>query len=268
MKILPRLALAAFLLAAPLARATAITFMSVGDSITEGKFVGNGGYRQFLQNALTAGGYSYSFVGKEDNGVPANNTGYSTGMADPNHEGYGSFRIEEILNGSTEEGHTAPPIATALANYQPNDVLQNYNLSTAPSRLDSLVNAIFTNHKGAKLYLASLTPLTNSSQDALAVTYNSCIPGLVSKYAVPGDIASFVDMHSALNPTTDLSDGIHPASAGHQKMATTWYAAVSPEPSTAALTGLCGIGLLLRRRSGSTGRWPSGPPANGTGGRR
>ena len=219
--------------AGPRARAAAITYMAVGDSITEGKFAGNGGYRQFLQNDLAGGGFSYNFVGKEDNGVPANNTGFSTGMADPNHEGYGSFRIDEILNGSTEEGHTAPPIATTLANYQPNvvllmigtnDVLQNFNLSTAPSRLDSLVNAIFTNDKGVKLYLASITPLANSSQDALAVTYNSSIPGIVSKYAAMGDNAHFVDMHSALNPATDLSDGIHPTSGGFQKMATTWYA--------------------------------------------
>ena len=243
--------------AAAAVRAVPVTYMAVGDSITEGKFAGNGGYRQFLQNNLAAGGFSYDFVGKEDNGVAANNTGFSNGMADPEHEGYGSFRIDEILNGSTEESHTAPAISSTLATYHPNvillmigtnDVLQNFNLSTAPTRLDSLVGTIFSGAPNVRLYLAAITPLTNSTSDARAVAYNSAIPGIVSKYKGMGDNVTFVDMHSVLNPSTETSDGIHPTSAGFQKMANTWYAAVVPEPSSIALTVFGAITLLLRRR--------------------
>lgn len=232
-------------------------YMAVGDSITEGKFVGNGGYRQLLQNKLAANGYQYLFVGKEDDGQPANNTGYSAGMANPNHEGYGSFRIDQTLNGGSAEGFTAPPIASTIATYQPdvillmigtNDILGNNNLANAPARLDSLVNGIFAASPGVKLRMATVTPLSNATNDARAVTYNAGMPSIVSKYQSLGRDISLVDMHSALNTTTDLSDGIHPTLSGFQKMADTWYPAAVPEPSGAMLLGGIGLAGLLRRR--------------------
>jgi lysophospholipase L1-like esterase len=226
-------------------RAGVTTYMALGDSITEGKFVGDGGYRQDLQNLLAAGGYSYNFVGQEDDGNPANYTGYSIGMADPNHEGFASFRIDELLNGGTEDGHTAPPIGTTLAQYQPNvvllmigtnDILQSYYTSTAPSRLDSLVNAIVTDDAGVTLVLAGITPLgkDEAAFDTAAQTYNAAIPGIVSKYDAMGDNVIFADMHSALNNSTDLgSDGVHPSASGYSKMANVWYQALT----TSTLTG-------------------------------
>ena len=219
--------------------------------------MGGGGYRQLLQNKLAAGGFSYLFVGKEDDGQPANNTGFSAGMANPNHEGYGSFRIDETLNGGTEEGHSAPPIGSTLATYQPdvvmlmigtNDILQNFNLAGAPGRLDALVGSIFTSRPSVRLLLASVTPLSNASREAAAQAYNAAMPGIVAKYRGLGDDVSFVDMHAALNPATDLTDGIHPTAAGYQKIADTWYAAAVPEPSGVGLLGVVGGVLVGRRR--------------------
>jgi lysophospholipase L1-like esterase len=242
------------------ARGAVTRYVALGDSITEGKFVGNGGYRQLLQNKLAANALPYLFVGKEDDGQPANNTGFSAGMANPNHEGYGSFRIDQILNGGTAEGHTAPPIASTLTTYQPdvvllmigtNDVLQNVNLATAPNRLDALVGTIFTSRPSVRLLLASVTPLSNASREAAAQTYNSAIPDIVAKYRGLGDDVSFVDMHAALNPAADLTDGIHPTAAGYQKIADTWYAAATaPEPSGLALLAITAAHLLRRRTRG------------------
>ncbi len=80
--------------------------MPVGDSITEGKYT-QGGYRKPLYQLLKDNGYSATFVGKEDHGDPANDTGFSTGMENPNHEGYGSARIDMLLNGHHGETHGA-----------------------------------------------------------------------------------------------------------------------------------------------------------------
>src|ERR1700692_2185369 len=99
-----------------------VKIMPVGDSITEGKYT-QGGYRNPLYQMLKDNGYSVTFVGKEDNGDPANDTGFSTGMENPNHEGYGSARIGMLLNGGTTEKHTALPIKTSLANNHPDVVL-------------------------------------------------------------------------------------------------------------------------------------------------
>src|SRR6185369_9672246 len=72
-------------------------------------------------------------------GSAANATGYSSGMAQPNHEGYGSYRIDQIADGvavNPPEGHSALPIETTLDNNDPdvvlmmlgtNDAVQNYD---------------------------------------------------------------------------------------------------------------------------------------------
>jgi hypothetical protein len=242
------------------ASAAVTRYMPLGDSITLGKFVGNGGYRQLLQNKLAAGGFEFLFVGKEDDGRPENNTGFSNGMANPNHEGYGSFRIDQIRNGGSAENHSAPPVVFTLATYQPdvvllmigaNDVLLNNNIPGAPVRLDALVESIFTVRPNARLFLASVTPLSDPVRDARAQAYNAAIPGIVAKYRGLGNDATFVDMHAVLNPATDLSDGIHPTAAGYAKMADAWYAAIVPEPS--AVLGAFAAELLFRRR-----RWGNG----------
>src|SRR5580704_17356092 len=50
-----------------------VKIMPVGDSVTEGKYT-QGGYRRPLCQMLKDNGYSVTFVGKEDNGDPANDT--------------------------------------------------------------------------------------------------------------------------------------------------------------------------------------------------
>jgi hypothetical protein len=85
-----------FIYAGAINKGVPVKIMPVGDSITEGKYT-EGGYRKPLYQLLRDNGYSVTFVGKEDNGDPANDTGFSTGMENPNREGYGSARIGMLL---------------------------------------------------------------------------------------------------------------------------------------------------------------------------
>ena len=221
--------------AAVLTKGVPARIMPLGDSITEGKFVNTGGYRVLLQQRLKALGYAVQFVGKEDNGEPGNDTGFSQGMTNPNHEGYGSIRIDEIDEGGSEEGHAAPPIAQTLANDKPdvilmmlgtNDVLQQHDLEGLLGRLDGLVGDVFSARKTVTLVVASITPLSDRSRDAVAEAYNSGIPLIVAKYKARGFKIVFADMHGALDPS-DLSDGIHPTASGFQKMADVWVRALT-----------------------------------------
>ena len=221
--------------AAVLTKGVPTRIMPLGDSITEGKFYPAGGYRVILQQKLKALGYSVQFVGKEDNGEPGNDTGFSQGMTNPNHEGYGSIRIDEIDGGGSEEGHDAPPIAQTLANDRPdvilmmlgtNDVLQQHDLEGLLGRLDGLVGHVFSTRKTVTLVIASLTPLSDRSRDAVAQAYNSGIPLIVAKYKARGVRVVFADMHGALDPS-DLYDGIHPTASGFQKMADVWVTALT-----------------------------------------
>ncbi len=222
--------------AAVLTKDHSARILPMGDSITEGKFYSHGGYRVLLQTMLKDNGYTFEYVGKEDNGQPGSDTGFSQGMSNPNHEGYGSFRIDEMRNGGSEEDHSAPAIKETLAHDKPdiilimlgtNDVIQRHDLSGILGRLDDLVGAIFHDQKNVTIVLAAITPMTDSSRDAVAQTFNSGIPLIIAKYQAQGRHIVFADMHSALDPATDLSDGIHPTPSGFQKMAAVWYKALT-----------------------------------------
>lgn len=214
--------------------------MCVGDSITEGKFANSGGYRKVLQTLLRDNGYNILYVGKEDNGAPENRTGFSNGMENPNHEGYGSFRIDEILNGGTREGHTAPPFSKTLEAFHPdvilmmlgtNDVLGNYELATIADRLDQLVETVFAANPKTTLILAKPTPLTGDRETKLNA-YCAQITDLVAKKQAQGRNIVIADMHSALD-LADLPDKVHPNLLGFQKMAAVWYEALTGEKAPA-----------------------------------
>ncbi len=226
--------------AAPLAKNVLVRLMPVGDSITEGKFVSTGGYRKLLQGMLKNAGYTVTFVGKEDNGDPINSTGFSVGMSNPNHEGYGSFRIDAIMDGGSAEGHAAPAIESTLDADKPdvilmmlgtNDLIQQHELGSVLARLDQLVGRVFRHTPKVKLVLASPTPLSGE-RAASADVYSSGVALISAKYKALGDDVTFADMDDALK-ATDLSDGIHPTALGYAKMTNVWFQAltgVTPAP--------------------------------------
>jgi lysophospholipase L1-like esterase len=167
-----------------------VKIMPVGDSITEGKYT-QGGYRKTLYQMLKDNGYSVTFVGKEDNGDPANDTGFSTGMENPNHEGYGSARIGMLLNGGTTEKHTALPIKTSLANNHPDVVLvllgANDIFGITPTdrmrqTMERLVSTIFEQNPNTIVVLASIPPIAKiEARNADVNAYNAVVPGIVAK---------------------------------------------------------------------------------------
>jgi lysophospholipase L1-like esterase len=234
-----------------------VRVMPLGDSITEGTQV-PGGYRIGLWQRLTAGGYRVDLVGSQFNGPAA--------LGDHDHEGHPGWRIDQVdANIAGWLAATTPH--TVLLHLGTNDVLQNYNLSTAPNRLSTLIDHITAGAPNAEVFVATIIPLSSASQEAAARTFNAAIPGIVSGKAAAGKHVHVVDMHAALT-AADLIDGIHPTATGYDKMAATWYAAAravpgsigtptsppsSPPPSTPTPgTGACSATYAV------TGQWAGG----------
>jgi lysophospholipase L1-like esterase len=225
-----------------IAKGVPVNIMPVGDSITEGKYT-QGGYRKPLYQMLKDNGYSVTFVGKEDNGDPANDTGFSTGMETPNHEGYGSARIGMLLNGGTTEKHTALPIKTSLANNHPDVVLillgTNDILGITPTdrmhqTMEKLVGTIFEQNPNATVVLASIPPITKiEARNADVNAYNAVLPGIVAKEKTLNHKIEFADIHSVFTDPADLSeDKVHPSATGYNKMAALWYSILTEEPAS------------------------------------
>ncbi|WP_030453385.1 lectin [Herbidospora cretacea] len=198
-----------------------VRVMPLGDSITEGTQV-PGGYRIGLWQRLAAARYTVDFVGTQFNGPGS--------LGDHDHQGHPGWRIDQIDANVTGWLRTHNP-RTVLLHIGTNDILQNYNVSTAPQRLSTLIDRITATVPNADVLVATIIPLSSAGQAAAARTFNAAIPGIVWDKVSAGKRVHLVDMYSKLT-TSDLIDGIHPTAGGYDKMAAAWYAALQSIPGS------------------------------------
>jgi lysophospholipase L1-like esterase len=231
-----------------------VRVMPLGDSITEGTQV-PGGYRIGLWQRLSGARYRVDFVGTQFNGPAA--------LGDHDHQGHPGWRIDQIDANITGWLRTAGP-RTVLLHIGTNDILQNYNVSSAPSRLSALVDKITAAAPAADVFVATIIPLASPGQEAAARTFNAALPGIVQSKRNSGKRVHLVDMHAALT-TADLIDGVHPTATGYDKMAATWYSALrTVSGSIGEPTGTPTTGALVGGASGRCLDVPGSNTTNGT----
>jgi hypothetical protein len=206
--------------------ADAVTrIMPVGDSITRGWYgsIYKQGYRKPLYDKLTVGGYSFDFVG-----------GYVDGnFPDPNHEGHDGWRSDEILNGKTGEPE-AGKLADWLITYRPDVILLhigtnditagNQSANKISAILDEIDDYEFDNNMYVSVILTRIINRVPYSQ--ATTTYNDAVEAMALSRIAGGDDIIIADIESALDYTTDMTDGMHPNDTGYGKMATVWYNAI------------------------------------------
>lgn len=209
----------------------ACKIMPFGDSITQG-FNVNGGYRAPLFHLALAANRNITFVGgQSDYSVPS-----VDGMTFPkNHEGHGGYTINGNMG-------IAQYVTSRMPNYKPNivtlmigtnDINGNVNVSDAPNRLGSLLDAIFTQDPNILVVLAQIVPTRNDGTNNTIKTYNAAMPNLVSKQTSQGRHIVLVDMYGAFTKNSNyknalLGDNLHPNQAGYVLMAEVWFQALSP----------------------------------------
>ncbi|MEV4133235.1 lectin [Dactylosporangium sp. NPDC049742] len=190
-----------------------VRVMPLGDSITDGANV-PGGYRIGLWQRLANAGVATDFVGSGFNG-PAS-------LGDHDHEGHSGWRIDQLDADITGWIQAASP-RTVLLHIGTNDIGQNYDVPNAPARLSALIDKIRLNAPQAHIFVAQITPLANTANEAKVNTFNAAIPGIVAQ---KGPLTHVVDMHTGFTVAGDIADGIHPNAAGYDKMAARWFAAL------------------------------------------
>jgi lysophospholipase L1-like esterase len=191
-----------------------IKIIPLGDSITDG-FNVPGGYRIKLWSSIQNLGRTIDFVGSQVNGPSE--------LGDRDHEGHSGWRIDQIDTNINNWMDTYQP-RIVLLHIGTNDIGQNYNVSTAPNRLSTLIDKICARLPGdGKVYVAQLIPF--SGMDQAVTNFNSQIPGIVQSKVNEGKPVYMVDMYSALT-LSDLADGVHPNRTGYDKMADVWFNAI------------------------------------------
>lgn len=204
------------------APSTPVRVLTLGDSITYGLGSGTAtsytGYRGPLQTLLKAdpGAKSYDFVGSVKRG---------TKPVDPDNSGHSGWRIEQI-NAYAKSWVTAAKPNVVLLHIGTNDMNQAYRLTTAPDRLDTLINTIrAAAPTGVKIVVAKIVPSPSALVQARIATYNQGVTAVAARQAALHGDTTLVDMSTALTPTyaTDFADYLHPNDRGYARMAAVWH---------------------------------------------
>ena len=189
--------------------------MPLGDSITHGWNV-PGGYRNQLASVLS----DTDFVGTQNNGPSS--------LSDKDHEGHLGWRVDEI-NANIQGWLSYYSPDTVLIMLGTNDIHQQYNVSTLPNRMSSLIDNIHSESPNANIYLASIPPLSDGNKNANVNTYNSQLPAIVEAKRQQGINIYFVDVNAKLTLSDIDPDGIHPNEIGYNKIADAWISALGNE---------------------------------------
>ncbi|MFC8225190.1 ricin-type beta-trefoil lectin domain protein [Streptomyces sp. NPDC057287] len=222
------------------AAASALRVMPLGDSITDGigSSTGNG-YRGPLWDELAARGYALDFVG----------TSRAGSMADPDNEGHSGWRIDQIDSiANASLSRYRPNVVTLMIGT--NDLGQNYQVPTAPDRLNSLIDRVVAAAPDATVLVAPLIVSTNSTIEANRAWFNQQITGIVQAKQAAGKHVRQVGTGTLT--AGDLADGLHPNDAGYRKMATAFNGGIQAADAAGWISAPVATGGQVR--SGIAGK--------------
>lgn len=214
--------------------------MPLGNSITLGyqkpEPTNFNGYRKPLKSKLVDNGLNFDFVGSLADGD----------FFDNQHEGHGGWHVKHWFGNKNYS--LIDHIVTFLQNNHPDIILlhigtndigeywdpKNDNtIDTTVADVSSLLDSIYTFDPTIQVILAKII----SRKDSLSTTtvnehdtttaFNNALEIMANNRIANGDNLTLVDMESALLYPNDFSyDGIHPNTAGYDKMAAVWYNAL------------------------------------------
>jgi fibronectin type 3 domain-containing protein/lysophospholipase L1-like esterase len=192
--------------------------MPLGASYTHGWNV-PGGYRIELERLLRGGRHIFNFAGAMRNGPDS--------LESKQHQGHPGYRIDEISS-SIDSILTANPAEFVLLLVGTNDILQDYQLATAPQRLGTLMDQITAKLPSTHLLVGTLPPLTDPGLNAKVQAFNAELPGIVAGKVAQGKKVHLVDMYSRLTLTHVSDDGVHLTTAGYDIVGAAWFETLEP----------------------------------------
>ncbi len=216
----------------------AVRIMPLGDSITYG-MADEGGYRKYLWQELKAKGYeNIDFVGPEGKDTATFTYNGQQVSYDDNHAGYSGYTITNLPGGwmgqlndileTMQSGDYITKYAPDIILLQigTNDI-NNGHLDGSEERLHQLLDYLREKMPAdGTIFLTTIPDLGNmgwgdSSQTNQNIAkYNELIKKVADDYAANHVI--YADIHSTINASVDLADGVHPNAGGYEKMGKYW----------------------------------------------
>ncbi|MEZ5084657.1 MAG: SGNH/GDSL hydrolase family protein [Bacteroidales bacterium] len=211
--------------------AQVINILPLGNSITQSNNM-NVSYRYPLWTKLIDDNYTFDFVGNQNSNNGGNPTwpNYNGYTFDQDHEGHWGWRCDEILAQlPVWLGSYTPDIV--LLHLGTNDLYQGdgspLNISTTINELKSIITALRNDNPNIIILLAKLIPSTNELLVDKIPLLNADIPQIAIDMDDPDSPIVIVDQFDGFDGSTDTFDGVHPNTAGEEKMAQKWREAIN-----------------------------------------
>lgn len=235
--------------------AKTVKIMPLGDSITDGYWE-QGGYRKYLSYTMAQKGYTnIDFVGPKGSDTETFTYNGKEVSYDGNYAGYSGYAIQK-MNGAEPRNGILETLSEGdyIKVYSPdivllqigtNDVISSYNEGAA-ERLENLINYILTEGTPDEQVFVTTIPDMDavtaadwfwsygevkwgSTKEEFATViqgyvdaYNASVEKVVKKMQSEGKNVLLGDIHSVVDVSTDLYDGVHPNEAGYEKMGLYW----------------------------------------------
>lgn len=218
------------------AAADKIKIMPLGDSITYG-MADEGGYRKFLWQMLQEKGYTdIDFVGPEGKENATFTYKGKQVSYDDNHAGYSGYTIVDRPGGffgkqngileTMQSGDYITKYAPDIILLQigTNDI-NNGALNSTENDLHTLLDYLCEKRPAnGTIFMTTIPDLGNmgwgGDKTADIAAYNQIVKKVADEYSSKNVI--YADIHSVIDASSDLADGVHPNAGGYEKMAAYW----------------------------------------------
>ncbi len=145
-------------------------------------------------------------------------------LPDKSHEGHSGKRIDEIdslLRGNKWIKVYQPDVVLLMAGA--NDMIQNYQVAQAHSRLRQLILTIHEQGPQTWIVVGTTTVINEVGAEARAKAFNALLPQVVEELAEQCVPVRLLDMHPVLTVAMIDSGGVHPTAPGYDKLGEAWF---------------------------------------------
>src|SRR5690606_4762888 len=165
----------------------------------------------------------FDFVGTMSSNYGGNPAFPNSGF-DKHHEGHRGYRADQIYSGLSNWLHSYTP-DMVLLHIGTNDVFMGQSTASTVNEIKSIIDRLRADNAKVTIFLAKIIG-TTASVNSKIVELNNQIDGIAATKNTSASRVIVVDQYSGFNPQTDTYDGKHPNTAGENKMAAKWYAAI------------------------------------------
>ncbi len=202
-----------------------LTIMPLGDSITESE-QGQNSFRRPLWQLLSSAGCEVDFVGsrrgvslgfRNSNQVTPPNSDF-----DLDHEGRWDYRVDEINSIISSSIETFRP-SIILIHLGTNDVFQGQSVSSTVLEIENLIDTVRAIKADTAFVVSRVIPSSRNT-DKIASLNNE-----ISEISLKNtSLSPVVVVNQAAGYfVSDNYDGIHPGNSGEQKIAKTYFSAIT-----------------------------------------